>query len=141
MCAVLIVAAVVTVTCPQPLTASRAAAAAIVAPHQFVAPRPADGPLVVVVGSPAATGPWGWPAPLPERRLDGRRWMDPDVIYGQPWPFLPPGAYPAWVGAPWRPAHVRPRPPKHPSAPPQGPPLPPRHVTNGPPASAGGRAR
>ena len=51
---------------------SPADAAAILAPHQFVAPPPAEGPYVVIIGSSPNAGPFGEFAPFPPtRRLDG----------------------------------------------------------------------
>jgi hypothetical protein len=38
---------------------SPAEAAAILAPHQFVALPPAEGPYVVIIGSSPTTGPFG----------------------------------------------------------------------------------
>jgi hypothetical protein len=62
-----------------------------------------DGPQVVILGSSRTDAP-PWHRPIEDRRLDGTRWIDPPLVYGQPpWPsFAPPGAYPATVfGAPY----------------------------------------
>ena len=65
-------------------TVTPAEAAALLAPHQFVyvAPRPAEPPVVLLESSPTA-GPFGEFKPFsPPRRLDGSSYQDP------PWEAL-----------------------------------------------------
>lgn len=73
-------------------------AAAILAPHQYVAPPTCtrcDGPYFASTGSKGATsGPWDWPEPMPARRLDGTLLMDPPAVYGAYPSYLCPFTYP-----------------------------------------------
>jgi hypothetical protein len=67
MCTILIVAAIVSVTCPAPL-ASSAEAARILAPHAYVAPATWPHGHVVVIPSSPTAGPFGeFPPPPPAR--------------------------------------------------------------------------
>jgi hypothetical protein len=68
-----------------------AEAAAILAPHQYVAPpvcTRCDGPYFASTG---AKGPLDWPEPAPARRLDGSLLTDPPAVYGA---YLCPFTYP-----------------------------------------------
>jgi hypothetical protein len=45
---------------------------ASLAAHQFVAlPQRSYGPTFVVIAARGSSGPWHWPEPAPQRRLDG----------------------------------------------------------------------
>ena len=75
-----------------------AEAAAIMAPHQYMAPLicvQCDGPYFASTGSKGATsGPWEWPIPAPQRRLDGTLLTDPPALYGAYPSYLCPFTYP-----------------------------------------------
>jgi len=61
------------------------------ATRQFRSVPERPGPTVSSTGAKASTpGPWDWPEPRPERRLDGTLLSDPVSIYGlTPFPYFP----------------------------------------------------
>lgn len=73
-----------------PRPSPEAAVAALkgtVAPYVYVEPAP-RGPVFVVIGREPSAGPWAFPAPAPERRLDGTLASRPPVVYGS-WRIVP----------------------------------------------------
>ena len=80
-------------------------------PFVYVAPLPPRLPEPISVAAPQRanmSGPWDWPEPRPERRLDGTLLSDPPTVFGiQPWyPYLL-GPYPAYRPPQPREAHPR----------------------------------